>query len=63
MPREEYEAIFNAFFDTLDAGQMRDKEKVLKAWDAYSQNKPSISGVLKKNIKDSLLDMFSNESN
>jgi len=63
VPREEYEAIFNAFFDTLDAGQMRDKEKVLKAWDAYSQNKPSISGVLKKNIKDSLLDMFSNESN
>ena len=63
VPREEYEAIFNDFFDTLDAGQMRDKEKVLKAWDAYSQNKPSISGVLKKNIKDSLLDMFSNESN
>tara|TARA_R100000951_G_C2651978_1_gene184662 strand:- start:3741 stop:5615 length:1875 start_codon:yes stop_codon:yes gene_type:complete len=63
VPREEYESVFNDFFDSLDADQMRDKEKVMKAWDNYSKDNPSISGVLKQNIEQSLATMFSNESN
>jgi hypothetical protein len=61
VPREEYEAIFDDFYSSLSAEDMQDKEKTMKAWAAYTKRKPSIAGVIKKNIEQALLNIFSNE--
>lgn len=61
VPREEYEAIFDDFYSSLSAEDMQDKEKTMKAWAAYTKRKPSIAGVIKENIEQALLNIFSNE--